>query len=67
LDEGDTQAYGGYQRLAPDGYPAHCFHAKALSRSLDRESAEKVARAMRYLIGLCEGPPCSDCDPFQWQ
>ena len=33
----------------------------------NRESAEKVARAMRYLIGLCGGPSCVDCDPFQWQ
>ena len=33
----------------------------------DRESAEKLARAIRYLIGLCGGPPCEDCDPYMWQ
>ena len=33
----------------------------------DRESAEKMARALRYLISLCGGPPCNDCDPYQWQ
>jgi len=32
-----------------------------------RESAEKLARAIRYLIGLCGGPPCEDCDPNTWQ
>jgi len=33
----------------------------------DRESADKLAKAIRYLIGLCGGPPCEDCDPFMWQ
>ena len=33
----------------------------------DEDSADKVAKAMRYLIGLCGGPPCVDCDPFMWQ
>jgi archaellum component FlaF (FlaF/FlaG flagellin family) len=33
----------------------------------DEDSADKVARAMRYLISLCGGPPCVDCDPFMWQ
>jgi len=33
----------------------------------DRESADKLARAMRYLVGLCGGPSCVDCDPYQWQ
>lgn len=33
----------------------------------DRESADKVARAIRYLISICGGPPCVDCDPFKWQ
>ena len=33
----------------------------------DEDSADKVAKAMRYLIGICGGPPCVDCDPFMWQ
>jgi len=33
----------------------------------DSASAEKLARALRYLISICGGPPCSDCDPFMWQ
>ncbi len=33
----------------------------------DKDSADKVARAIRYLISLCGGPPCVDCDPFMWQ
>lgn len=33
----------------------------------DRESAENLAKAIRYLISICGGPPCDDCDPFQWQ
>ena len=33
----------------------------------DKDSADKVARAMRYLISICGGPPCVDCDPFMWQ
>ena len=32
-----------------------------------RESAEKLAGAIRYLITLCGGPPCDDCDPYTWQ
>lgn len=41
--------------------------SKADLCAADRESADKLARAMRYLIGLCGGLPCDDCDPFQWQ
>ncbi|MEK6193165.1 MAG: hypothetical protein N2F24_02895 [Deltaproteobacteria bacterium] len=41
--------------------------SKADICAADRESAEKLAKAMRYLIGLCGGPSCEDCDPFQWQ
>ena len=33
----------------------------------DNDSAEKVAKAVRYLISLCGGPSCIDCDPFMWQ
>ena len=33
----------------------------------DKDSADKLAEAMRYLISLCGGPPCVDCDPFIWQ
>lgn len=33
----------------------------------DKDSAVKVAKAIRYLISLCGGPPCVDCDPFMWQ
>ena len=33
----------------------------------DEDSADKLAKAMRYLISLCGGPPCVDCDPFMWQ
>jgi hypothetical protein len=33
----------------------------------DKDSAEKLAKAMRYLISLCGGLPCVDCDPFMWQ
>jgi hypothetical protein len=33
----------------------------------DEDSAAKLAKAMRYLISLCGGPPCVDCDPFMWQ
>jgi hypothetical protein len=33
----------------------------------DRESADKLAGAIRYLISLCGGPPCEDCDPYMWQ
>ena len=33
----------------------------------DSESAEKLAKAIRYLISLCGGPPCQDCDPYAWQ
>jgi hypothetical protein len=33
----------------------------------DEDSADKLAKAMRYLISLCGGPPCIDCDPFMWQ
>ena len=33
----------------------------------DEDSADKVAKAIRYLISLCGGPPCVDCDPFMWQ
>ena len=33
----------------------------------DKDSAEKLAKAMRYLISLCGGPSCVDCDPFMWQ
>lgn len=33
----------------------------------DRGAAEKLAKAIRYLIGLCGGPPCEDCDPNMWQ
>jgi hypothetical protein len=32
-----------------------------------RESADKLAGAIRYLIRLCGGPPCEDCDPKAWQ
>lgn len=33
----------------------------------DRESAEKLAGAIRYLITLCGGPQCEACDPDMWQ
>jgi len=33
----------------------------------DEDSADKLAKAMRYLIGLCGGQTCIDCDPFMWQ
>jgi len=33
----------------------------------DKDSADKLAKAMRYLISLCGGPRCVDCDPFTWQ
>jgi len=33
----------------------------------DSLSAIKLSRAIRYLISLCGGPPCRDCDPFMWQ
>jgi len=33
----------------------------------DEDSAEKLAKAIRYLISLCGGPTCVDCDPFMWQ
>ena len=33
----------------------------------DEDSADKLAKAMRYLISLCGGPTCVDCDPFLWQ
>lgn len=33
----------------------------------DEDSADKLAKAMRYLISLCGGPSCIDCDPFMWQ
>jgi len=33
----------------------------------DEDSADKLAKAIRYLIGLCGGPSCVDCDPFMWQ
>ena len=33
----------------------------------DNDSADKLAKAMRYLISLCGGPSCVDCDPFMWQ
>jgi len=33
----------------------------------DEDSADKVAKAIRYLISLCGGPSCVDCDPFMWQ
>ena len=32
-----------------------------------RASAEKMAGAIRYLISLCGGPPCDDCDPNTWK
>ena len=32
-----------------------------------RESAKKLAQALRYLISLCGGPSCEDCDPYEWQ
>lgn len=41
--------------------------SKADICAADGESAEKLAKAMRYLIGLCGGPSCEDCDPYQWQ
>ena len=41
--------------------------SKADICAADRESADKLAKAMRYLIGLCGGPRCEDCDPYQWQ
>ena len=33
----------------------------------NRESAEYLTTAMRYLIGICEGDACVDCPPFPWQ
>ena len=33
----------------------------------NRESAEHLTTALRYLIGLCSGLPCADCPPFPWQ
>lgn len=41
--------------------------SKADICAADRESAEKLAKAIRYLISICGGPACQDCDPFQWQ
>jgi len=43
------------------------MRSKADICTADRESAEKLAKAIRYLIGLCGGPACQDCDPYQWQ
>jgi len=43
------------------------MRSKAELYTPDEDSADKVAKAMRYLIGLCGGPPCVDCDPFMWQ
>ena len=66
-----------YVTLTVDGYEKEIkrvesngdveMKSKADLYTPDRESAEKVAKAMRYLIGLCGGPSCLDCDPFQWQ
>ena len=33
----------------------------------NRESAEHLATALRYLIGLCSGNACVNCPPFPWQ
>ena len=33
----------------------------------DRESAENLTWAIRYLISLCGGPSCHDCDPYMWE
>ena len=41
--------------------------SKADICAADRESADKVAKAIRYLISICGGPPCNGCDPFKWQ
>jgi len=33
----------------------------------NRESAQHLATAMRFLIVLCAGKPCNNCPPFPWQ
>ena len=33
----------------------------------NRENAEHLATALRYLIGLCANKPCSNCPPFPWE
>lgn len=33
----------------------------------NRENAEYLATAMRYLIEICGGHACVDCPPFPWQ
>jgi len=33
----------------------------------NKESAEKLANAMRYLISICGGQTCVGCNPFPWE
>lgn len=33
----------------------------------NRENAEHLATALRYLIGLCSGNACANCPPFPWE
>jgi len=53
------------QRIGKDGKEE--WKSKVDVCTANKESAEQLANAMRYLISICGGRSCVGCDPFPWQ
>ncbi len=53
------------QRIGKDGKEE--WKSKVSIWTENELSAKQVANALRYLISICGGKTCVDCDPFPWQ